>query len=285
MLAFVMESMDDTLRTSEEVETFSSLPVLAGVPQFVTSRKGSKVQRITVACWRRIWRLPYSSPQSQFADACRAACSSLLLSSVDYNPRLLVITSAIPQEGKSVISCNLAICLAQRGGRVLLVDADLRRSSLRKQLSLDSTSLLGLSSVLAGAAESDAVQKPLAEIPNLYVLPAGPRPPSPVEMLASDKMKQALKRWKTEYDYVVLDTAPILPITDTLSLAAEADAVILVVRSGSSRKKALNRMRDLLFRAHAHIIGVVVNGIDPKLEYSSYGAKYSNYYQESDATN
>jgi capsular exopolysaccharide synthesis family protein len=191
-----------------------------------------------------------------------------------------------------VISCNLAISLAQRGGRVLLVDADLRRSSLHKQLDLDIT--VGLSSVLIGAHESDAVQNPLTDMPNLYVLPAGPRPPSPVEMLASDKMGQMLKRWATEYDYVVLDTAPLLPVIDTLPLAVASDAVILVVRSGWSRKKALTRMRDHLHRANAHIVGVIVNGIDLKLEHyysdsSRYGygyrSNYRSYYQENDATN
>jgi len=284
LLALVKESLDDTMRTLEEVEAFSSLPVLAVVPPFSTSRKASKSKEPRLPAGSGLGAFTIQQPRSRFADACRTACSSVLLSSVDHIPRLLVVTSAMPGEGKSVISCNLAICLAQRGSRVLLVDADLRRSSQHKQLNLASTSFLGLSSVLAGAAEADAVQNPIAEVPSLYILPAGPHPPSPVELLASDKMKQALKRWKTEYDYVVVDTAPILPITDTLPLAAEADAVILIVKSGCSRKKALNRMRDLLLRVHAHIIGVVINGIDSKLEYSGYGANYSDYYEESHAT-
>jgi capsular exopolysaccharide synthesis family protein len=292
ILAFVMESLDDTLQTSEQVEVVSSLPVLAVVPQFATSHNGSN-GAAPLLPGAGLGIMSLQRPQSQFADACRAVCSSFLLSSVDRRPRLLIVTSAMPAEGKSVISCNLAISLAQRGGRVLLVDADLRRSSLHKQLNLDRT--LGLSSVLIGATESDAVQNPLAEVPNLYVLPAGPRPPSPVEMLASDKMRQFLKRWATEYDYVVVDTAPILPVIDTLPLAAAADAVILVVRSGWSRNTALIRMRDQLHRANAHISGVVVNGIDLKLEHyysdsSRYGYGYSksnyrNYYQESDANN
>ena len=291
ILAFVMESLDDTLQTSEDVEAFSSLPVLAVVPQLATSLKGSKDTAPQLP-GAGLGLMLMKHPKSQFADACRAACSSLLLSSVDYRPRLLTVTSAMPGEGKSVISCNLAISLAQRGGRVLLVDADLRRSSLHKQLDLDIT--VGLSSVLIGAHELDAVQNPLTDMPNLYVLPAGPRPPSPVEMLASDKMGQMLKRWATEYDYVVLDTAPLLPVIDTLPLAVASDAVILVVRSGWSRKKALTRMRDHLHRANAHIVGVIVNGIDLKLEHyysdsSRYGygyrSNYRSYYQENDATN
>ena len=208
---------------------------------------------------------------------------------------MLVVTSALSGEGKSVVSTNLAFGLAQRAGRVLLVDADLRRSSIETQLGLPK-SKVGLSTVLATGSWADAIQTPFPEMPNLFVLPAGPRPPAPAEMLASDKMKTAMNAWANEYDYVVFDTAPIIPVADTLALAAAADAVVLVVRSGVSRKTALLRVRDLLRRANVNIAGVVLNCVDLSLEhyysyptrygysYRSYRSAYRDYYLDREET-
>jgi capsular exopolysaccharide synthesis family protein len=276
-LAFALESLDDTVQTSEEVESVSSLPALAVVPWAGSRghlRNGARRQLPAP----QLAILSLQSPKSAGAEAYRSACSALLLSSVDTKPRLLVVTSALPQEGKSVTSCNLAIALAQRGGKVLLVDADLRRSSIHTHFGITTTE--GLSSLLAGNAGQEAIQSPLAELPNLAVLPAGPHPPSPTEMLASNRLGAFLEKWSADYDHIVFDTAPMIPVADTLALAARADAVILVVRSGLSRKKALSRTRELLHRANAHVAGVILNGADLQLEhYYSYGYGYGYGYR------
>ena len=156
-------------------------------------------------------------PRSQVAEAFRAVRTSILLSSMEKPPKVLMVTSALPQEGKTTISSNLAAALAQRGGRVLLVDADLRRPRIQKSMQLP-FSAMGLSTVLAGTqtAEEAIVQSP--ELPNLDVLTAGPPPPYPAELLGSQRMKSLIARWRTVYEHVVIDTPPVLSVTDAVSL-------------------------------------------------------------------
>jgi succinoglycan biosynthesis transport protein ExoP len=279
VVAFVLESVDDTLETSEEIESISALPALATIPLmksrhfFDGNVKGSN-QRLprtglgTIAVRYR---------GTLLAEAYQVVCNSVLLAAPEHPPRVLLVTSAVPGEGKSTTSCNLAISLAQRGGRVLLVDADLRRSTLNSLLALDSKPTAGLSSVLAGACESEAVSKPVPEVPNLEMISAGPRTPCPSQLLGSNKMNELLERWSTEYDHVVIDTAPVLFVADSVPLAAKADAVLLVVRSGRSTKKAFTRVRDLLHRANAHVVGVILNGVDIRLEQYSYSSRYGSY--------
>jgi capsular exopolysaccharide synthesis family protein len=212
-------------------------------------------------------------------EAYQVICNALLLSAADRPPRLLVVTSALPGEGKSTTSCNLAITLAQRGGKVLLVDTDLRRSTLPFQLGLDSKTAFGLSSILTGGAESEAIRNPIPELPNLHVILAGPQSPCPTQLLMSNKMNALLAQWSTDYDHVVIDTTPVLYVADSLPLAAKADAVLLVVRSGRSRRKAFHRMCNLLYRAKAHLVGVVINGANLQLEpyaHSYYGREETN---------
>jgi polysaccharide biosynthesis transport protein len=194
-------------------------------------------------------------------------CNSLLLTAADRPPQLLVVASGFPSEGKSVSSCNLAITLAQRGSRVLLVDADLRRSTLLRQLGLEAGTTAGLSSMISGKDASDAIRKPFPHLPTLEVISAGPQTPWPTELLASKKMGDLLEQWRTEYDHVIVDTTPLLFFADTMPLAAKADGVLLVVLAGRSRRKAMVRTLDLLSRAKAHVLGMIVNGVALEPEY------------------
>jgi capsular exopolysaccharide synthesis family protein len=208
----------------------------------------------------------------------------LLLSSIDRPPRVIVVTSAFPGEGKTTTTVNTAIAFAQRGERVLLVDADLRRGSLDRVFNLDDKSY-GLSSVLTQASAPRELAAPLPELPLLRVLPTGPRPPNPAEMLSSNRMEEQLRQWAMEFDRVVIDTAPVLAVSDTQAMAALADTVILVARAGMTRKRALIRARDLLWRINAPIAGVVVNDVDMRLEnfytyrYGMYGYNYGYGYR------
>ena len=276
--------MDASLQTSEDVEEVSSLPALAVIPWTGPQghgRNGAR-QRLQAS---ELAMASIQSPNSPLAEGYRTACSSLLLSTVDIPTRFLVVTSALPGEGKSITSCNLAVALTRRGSKVLLVNGDMRRSSIHIKFGIPGTE--GLSSILSGKAGPEVIQHPLPELPNLAVLPAGPRPPSPSEMLASNRLGIFLDQWTADYHHVIFDTAPLIPVADTMALATRADAVILVVMAGKSRKKALSRIRDLLHRANARIAGVIVNGADMQLErYYSYGygygygykSVYGNYY-------
>lgn len=300
VVAFVVESIDDRLQTSEEVESVSHLPSLATVPHIQDETlKKSRSEKNKSEMERGEDNKPdmleltvISNPKSMAAEAYRSLRSSLLLSSIDKPPRLIVLTSAFPGEGKTTTSVNCALVLAQRGERVLLIDGDLRRGTLDRAFGLNGKSF-GLSTVLAKPGSHFDIPAPLPELPTLHVLPTGPRPPNPAEMLSSHRMVEQLQQWCKEYDRVVIDTAPILAVSDTQAVGALADAVVLVVRAGYTRRRALLRARDLLWRVNVAITGVVVNDVDMRLEnfytyrYGMYGYRYgynyrygSNYYTD-----
>ena len=284
VLAFVIESIDDRLRTSEEVENVSMLPSLAAIPHLAygsANRKGNQGEETESAAVTQqlitLW-----DPKSNGAEAFRGMRSALMLSSIDNPPRVIVMTSAFPAEGKTTTALNLAIVLAQRGERVLLVDADLRRGSLHRAFGLVDQSV-GLSTALSQPGVRMELPTPFPELPTLHVLATGPRPPNPAEMLSSNRMEEQMRQWTQQFDRIVIDTAPLLAVSDTQAMAVRADAVVLVARAGVTRKRALVRARDLLWRINAPVAGVVINDVDLRLEnfYTyRYGIYSKNYWYE-----
>lgn len=289
VLAFVIESIDDRLRTSEEVENVSMLPSLAAIPhmpngqskrkggsadaspQVEETANGTKVSQRLITLW---------DPKSSVAEAYRSMRSSLLLSSIDNPPRVIVVTSSFPAEGKTTTALNLAIVLAQRGEKVLLVDADLRRGSLHRVFGM-SDPAFGLSTALSQPGFQKELPAPFPELPTLHVLATGPRPPNPAEMLSSNRMEEQMHQWTKQFDRIVIDSAPLLAVSDTQAIAVRADAVVLLARAGVTRKRALIRVRDLLWRINAPVAGVVVNDVDMRLEnfYTyRYGMNAKNYW-------
>ena len=286
LVAFMIESIDDRVQTSDEVENASLLASLATIPHIADApgkRKGEEDDMFSSTPTRARQLISLHSPKSLAGEAYRGLRSSLLLSSIDRPPRVIVITSAFPGEGKTTTAVNCAITLSQRGERVLLVDADLRRGSLDRVFGIEDRSF-GLSTVLTRPNEHNDILAPVPELPNLFVLPTGPRPPNPAEMLSSHRMEEQLRQWMRDYDRVVLDTAPVLAVSDTQAMASLADTVVLVVRAGVTRKRALIRARDLLWRINAPVAGVVVNDVDMRLEnfytyrYGMYGYHYGYGY-------
>ena len=284
VLAFVIESIDDRLRTSEEVEAASMLPSLAAIPNM--SYTGAKHKAETRdKTPPGAFQTPHQlitlwDPKSHGAESYRGMRSSLLLSSIDNPPRVIVITSAFPSEGKTTTAVNFAIVLAQRGEQVLLVDADLRRGSLRRVFGIADENF-GLSTMLSQTALDKDLPVPFPDLPTLHVLPTGPLPPNPAEMLSSNRMEEQMRQWVKRFDRIVIDSAPLLAVSDTQALAVRSDAVVLVARAGITRKRALIRARDLLWRVNAPVAGVVVNDVDLRLEnfYTyRYGAYARNYW-------
>jgi len=276
VLAYVIESIDDRLRTSEEVESVSMLPSLAAIPHMwygQTRRRGDEIEEAASRAPQQLVAL--LDPKSSVAEAYRSMRSSLLLSSIDNPPRVIVVTSSFPAEGKTTTALNLAIVLAQRGERVLLVDADLRRGSLHRVFRMTDQSL-GLSTALSQPGFNRELPTPIPELPTLHVLPTGPRPPNPAEMLSSNRMEEQMHQWTKQFDRIVIDSAPLLAVSDTQAMAVRADAVVLLARAGVTRKRALVRARDLLWRINAPVAGVVVNDVDMRLE-NFYTYRYGMY--------
>jgi capsular exopolysaccharide synthesis family protein len=234
-LALGLEAIDDTLKTSEDIESFSPFHTLGAVPHFEAEGMANKDKR----------RIPLrlvtiTAPESLAAESYRSIRSSILLSSADRKNKVILVTSSFMAEGKSTLSANLAITLAQSGARVLLVDSDLRRSTLHKAFNVDRPSA-GFSNLLSQVDSEDVYITPDLDLPTLTLLPAGPKPPNPAEVLASNRMAELLHQWRQEYDHVIIDSAPILMVSDSLAVAARADGTVLVVRLCFTRKKAIMR--------------------------------------------
>ncbi|MGB9073496.1 MAG: polysaccharide biosynthesis tyrosine autokinase [Terriglobales bacterium] len=282
-LAFLLENMDNTVRTTEQAQIISALPSLGMIPLgSKSSHDGTGPKRLLPSSKEAVELVTQVRPQSQMAESYRALRTSLLLSSLGAPPRVIMVTSARPQEGKTTTSINSAIVLAQKGTRVLLVDADLRRPSIHKTLGMGPRS--GLSNVLTGSATLAQVIAPSPILPNLFILAAGTPPPNPAELLASANMKEVLDELREQYDHIVIDTPPTLSVTDAVVLSPRMDAIILVIRSGQTTKQALRRARDILLQVNAHVTGVLLNAVDLRSPdyyyYYEYQGKYSQYYQE-----
>ena len=269
ILAFILESLDTSLSSVAEIEEISGLPSLALIPK---ARRPSDPTSQTPA-QRNL--LVLTSPKSQFAEAFRALRTSLLLSIAGREPQTILLTSATPSEGKTTASLNLAAVLAQRDVRVLLIDADLRRPTVHHRFGLNGK--VGLTSVLTGSLSLREAIQTVPDLPTLEVLASGPIPPFPTEMLSSDAMRRLLEEARGIYTHVVIDSPPLLSVTDSVVLAREADAVVLIVRHGKSTKHAVRRARDLLLRSGAKLSGIALNAVDlSSPEYYSYYG-YSGY--------
>lgn len=284
-LAFLLESLNTTVRNMEEVNAVSTLPVLGIIPlQFANNGHLQKrLNALQVADEQIESRMliTHQRPKSQAAESYRALRTSILLSSFGAPPKVILVTSALPQEGKTTISANCAVVLAQRGSRVLLVDADLRRPGIGKMFGVKPHG--GLSTVISGSDKVEDVVV-LSEVPNLWVLPAGPIPPQPAELLSSTVMRDYITGWRDEFDHIIIDTPPCLSVTDAVILSAEADRVILVVRSDQTTKIALRRACDLLLQVNAKVMGIVLNALNLHSGdgyYYSYGGPHEQrYYDE-----
>jgi polysaccharide biosynthesis transport protein len=272
-LALLLEALDTNLKTMTDIEQALQLPLLAAIPAVGTDE-------LLPATFREFAVSKGASAWSRVAEALRGLRTSILLSSPGTPPKVLMITSTRPAEGKSSIATLTAITLALNGSRVLLIDADLRRPAVHLRFRMGKG--LGLSSVLSGkAAIEDAILE-WPELPSLHIMTSGPVPPLPSELLGSKQMEEVIVDLRASYDFILIDTPPVMPVTDAAILARLTDAAILVIRYGAAQRHVVQRSVDMLDRAGAHLLGVVVNAVDFKApEYSEYyGRKYYEYYGE-----
>jgi len=273
ILAFLLESLDTGLRSIAEIEAATQLPSLAIIPR--TKRSAADQNPSLSTAQKNI--LALTSPKSQFTEALRSLRTSLLLSTTGKPPKFILFTSSTPSEGKTTIATNMACVLAQGDTRVLLIDADLRRPNVHPRFGLSGK--VGLSTLLTGGSGFEETLQCVPEVPNLDILGSGPVPPFPAELLSSETMRALLQQAGKLYDYVVIDSPPILSVTDGVVLARYVDAVALVVRQGTSRKHVVRRARDVLVRAGAPITGIVLNAVDLNSpEYQGYYGQGRYHY-------
>jgi succinoglycan biosynthesis transport protein ExoP len=263
MLALLKEMLDNTIKTTEEVETRLKQPLLTVLPMLLKN----EAERFISG------RLILGSPNSLYAEAIRTARTGVLLSSVDLASRSLVVTSSVPGEGKTTFSCNLAMAHAFTK-KTLLIDADMRRPGVAKSLGLDPHAP-GLSELVAGTTLlADCLQH--VEESRLAILTSGAIPPNPLELLHSDRFAQTLAALASDFEIIIIDTPPVELVSDALVIAAQASGTIFVSKAASTpfvlARKALQRLR----RAEAHIVGVVLNALDFNKAEKYYG-EYSGY--------
>ena len=281
-LALLREYLDNTVKTPDDVETLVRLPSLAVVPAFTDGATSSKRSGMfkagsTNGHDKRIELVAQHLPKSQMSEAFRALRTALLLSQADHPPQVILVTSALPREGKTTAAANLAVTLAQLGDKTVLVDADLRKPGVGRLLNLGPGKYAGLSSYLAGVSTLDLVTIAHPEISNLSAIPTGPLPPNPADLLSSHKLADAISELRKRYKFVVIDSPPIMAATDAVILSVQADGVLLVVRSGETPKEAFTRSRDLLVSVKAHMLGVVLNAVDSSAPDYYYSYRYYPY--------
>lgn len=264
LVCLVLELLDKTVKTREEFESSAKLPVFGEIP---FAGKGERVDFVGL-----------DDPKGPVAEAFRALRTSISLSPSSSRSKLLAVTSSVPGEGKSFVALNLALTYARGGKRVLLVDADMRRRRLTQLLMKDRTEEGGLSSLLAGTASADALQELVVtpiEKSKLAFLPAGPTPPNPVELLSAEGTNGLFATLEQAYDIVIVDTAPVLLVSDTINLSAVPGVSCLVVGTlFRTERKQLADTCEALARVNAKVIGTVMQQSEKMASKGRYGYGY-----------
>jgi len=283
-LAFFVEYLDGSIKTPDDVDRYIKLPFLGIIPSAASFKLSLHRKRLAAArsnasngntSVNKIELVSYYDAQSLISEAYHNLRTSISLSSgTGRPPKALLVTSSQPEEGKTTTALNLAITLAQTGGKVILLDCDMRNPRVHRALGLDNES--GMSSILSGNSYcSSLIQE--TEIPNLFVIPAGPVPPNPAVLAGSPRLKQSLALLDQYFDHIVLDSPPVLSVADPRLLATAVDGVVLVVKGGETPKEAVERTSRLLQEMHAHMIGVLLNNVDIRSADYYYRSRYYCY--------
>jgi len=288
-LALLLEYLDDTVHSTDEVERLLHLPALAVIPSALGNGK-RRLLSAPGALQKRNGH-PSENPEllmnvdgrSPLAESYRHLRTSVLLSTAGRAPRSLLVTSSLPGEGKTTTAVNTAISLAQTGVSVVIIDADMRRPRLRSIFGLSDRA--GLSSILSNELSEAEVLAMVAkeEVSGLHVLTAGPIPPNPAELLGSAQMRRLMAILQANFTHVVVDSPPVTSFTDGVLVSSMVDGVLLVVHGGKSSRHVVKRSRQLLQDVGAKIFGVVLNNVNLQSHDYYYYQRYygSNYYKDS----
>jgi non-specific protein-tyrosine kinase len=272
-IVFVIEYLDDTIKNPDDIRRKFNLPILG----MIATHERQADQPISL-----------SQPRSPVAEAFRSLRTNVTYAAFDSSMRRILVTSATPQEGKTTISANLAVVMAQGERRVVLVDADMRRPQVHRKFGLVNQ---------AGLSDLFLIQQPLESLPTgivqtceikrLGVITTGKVPPNPSELLTSRRMTEILDILNKDYDLILIDTPPILSVTDATALAPGVDGVLVVAKPGVTRLRDFRQMLEQLQTVGARTLGVVLNEVNPSSRkygyyYNRYYTKYAGYYQADD---
>ena len=281
-LAFLMDYLDDSVKTSEDIGRHLGLPTLALIPHHgIAERRRllASTSSTNAAPAPSAAMITLDERNSPMAEAYRHLRTSLLFSSAGKPPQTILVTSSQPSEGKTTTAINTAITLAQADADVVIVDCDLRRPRVHSYFELDNTQ--GLTNYLSGERNTEGLIKSARDLPRLKVITSGPIPPNPAELLSSNEMKNLLQFLRGKYRHVIIDSPPAISFTDAAILATLVDGVVLVAMANKSSIHLMRRFKTRLSNIGARIYGVVLNGIKSgSLEYEYYGAGYYDYYRK-----
>ena len=281
--AFTVDNLDRTVTTMLQAEEVTQRPVIGLIPRFGKPIKTygtlllqDKVKREVVPPPNSgaVWML--TEPKSGASEAFRALRTSIMLSRAGGGPKTILVTSCIPGEGKTTVTTNLAVAYAQHDKKVIIVECDMRRPRMKHMM--DVSDQAGLSNVLTGTLTSDQVIVRGTHVSTLDVLPAGPHPPMPSEILGSTAFDELLEHLRSRYDIVLIDSPPALVVTDAVSISSKVDVVIWVARAGTVTRPMLARASELIERNRMPVIGFVLNSIDTRSD--GYGYEYYGSYYE-----
>jgi capsular exopolysaccharide synthesis family protein len=267
-LAFLAEVFDKSFRSLEDVRQRLQLPIVGQVPHLKDVKPDDQTafhpHLVTV-----------HRPRSVEAESYRGLRTSLFFSTLTSGRSLIQVTSSVEGEGKTTLTSNLAVSIAQSDKRVLLIDADLRRPRVNEVFGLSND--VGLVSIIVGQVEIvDAIRKDV--VPNLDVITAGPIPPNPADLLTSPRLKDILAVLREKYDFVLVDTPPVLIVSDPSIVAPNVDGLILVLRLTRTARPIVVRAKEFLDTLGVNILGVALNAVDRKDSFSAYYAQYGYGY-------
>ena len=275
-LAFLLDFLDDTVKSVDDVDRYIHLPALALIPAARSEKRlrGEPPPNASEATALAM----VNDVRSPIAESYRHLRTSLLLSSAGTPPRTILVTSSQPSEGKTTTAINTAFMLAQTGAEVLIIDCDLRRPRLHAHFNLSNAR--GLTNCLSGESNDlENLIQTYEKQPNLKLLPSGPTPPNPAELLGSEEMRRLLVSLSERFTHIIVDSPPAISFTDASILSTFVDGVILVVHGGRSSRAVVRRAKQQLLDVGAHIFGVVLNNVKIESHDYYYAGYYSGYYR------
>jgi len=278
-LAFLLDYLDDTVKSLDDIDRYIHLPALALIPSVRAEKRLRGAEPLKPSDTTALAMV--TDVRSPIAESYRHLRTSLLLSSAGTPPKTVLVTSSQPSEGKTTTAINTAFMLAQTGADVLIIDCDLRRPRLHSHFNLSNTR--GLTNCLSGESDPEELLHTYDKLPKLKLLTSGPIPPNPAELLGSEEMRRLLSKLSEKFTHIIVDSPPTISFTDSSILSTFVDGVILVVHGGRSSRAVVRRAKQQLLDVGAHIFGVVLNNV--KLESTDYyyNSYYSSYYRTGEA--